>query len=34
VLSDPHLTPTQYRLGRVKLVSLIIRFGVEVGKTR
>lgn len=27
--ADPHLTPTQHRFGRVKLLSLTIRLGAE-----
>src|SRR5919112_5176558 len=32
--ADPYLTPTQNRFGRVRLVSLTIRFGVKVRKAR
>jgi hypothetical protein len=34
VPSDPHLTPTQNRSGRVKLLLLTIWFGVEARETR
>jgi hypothetical protein len=30
----PYLTPKQNRFGRVRLVSLTMRFGVEAGQTR